>query len=108
MTPKDAPDMSMAEANDALTAPGQMFEMEEVDIRGVPTRVWKHAPPSLRAIIDMSLPTATPPSSSTRTSGPPSPSTTASPARWPTGCARSSAWPRATGSPSSCATCPNG
>ncbi len=55
MTPKDAPDLSMAEANEALTAPGQMFEMQEVDIRGVPTRVWKHAPPSLRAIIDMSL-----------------------------------------------------
>ena len=47
--------MSMAEANEALTAPGQMFEMQEVDIRGVPTRVWKHAPPSLRVVLDMSL-----------------------------------------------------
>ena len=29
--------------------------MEELDIRGVPTRVWKNAPPSLRTVIDMSL-----------------------------------------------------
>ncbi|MEN8677641.1 MAG: class I adenylate-forming enzyme family protein, partial [Alteriqipengyuania sp.] len=33
-----------------LTAPGMRFEMEEVDIRGVKTRVWKNAPPNLRAI----------------------------------------------------------
>src|ERR1039458_6223284 len=39
----------------ALTAPGQMFEMEELDIRGVPTRTWKNAPPSLRAVLDLSL-----------------------------------------------------
>ncbi len=51
----DEPTMSMGEANAALTAPGQLFEMEERDIRGVPTRTWKHAPPSLRAVIDMSL-----------------------------------------------------
>ena len=54
-TGKDAPPMSIAEANEALTASGQLFEMEELDIRGVPTRTWKNAPPSLRAIIDMSL-----------------------------------------------------
>ena len=52
---KDAPSMSIAEANAALTAPGQLFEMEELDIRGVPTRTWKNAPPSLRAVLDMSL-----------------------------------------------------
>jgi long-chain acyl-CoA synthetase len=51
----DQPTMSMSEANAALTSPGQLFEMEERDIRGVPTRTWKHAPPSLRAVIDMSL-----------------------------------------------------
>ncbi|HEY1828761.1 MAG TPA: class I adenylate-forming enzyme family protein, partial [Acidimicrobiales bacterium] len=49
------PSMSMAQAIEQLTAPGQLFEMEELPIRGVPTRTWKHAPPSLRAIIDMSL-----------------------------------------------------
>jgi long-chain acyl-CoA synthetase len=54
-TGKDAPSMSIAEANEQLTAPGQLFEMEECSIRGVPTRTWKHAPPSLRAIMDMSL-----------------------------------------------------
>ena len=51
----DAPSMTLAEANAQLTAPGQLFEMEELDIRGVETRVWKHAPPSLRAVMDMSL-----------------------------------------------------
>jgi len=54
-TGKDAPSISIADANAQLTAAGQLFEMEEVDIRGVPTRIWKHAPPSLRAIMDMSL-----------------------------------------------------
>lgn len=33
-----------------LTAPGAKFEMETVDINGVPTRTWKNAPPNLRAI----------------------------------------------------------
>ena len=46
--------MSLAEADQALTAPGQMFEMEEVLIRGVPTRVWKHAPGSLRDVLELS------------------------------------------------------
>ena len=41
------PAMSMAAARTALTAPGTKFEMETVTIRGVPTRVWKNAPPSL-------------------------------------------------------------
>lgn len=46
------PRMSLAEAEALLTAPGQKFEMETVAIRGVPTRVWKNAPPSLRALIE--------------------------------------------------------
>jgi len=54
-TGKDMPSMTIAEANAALTAPGQLFEMEELEIRGVPTRAWKHAPPNLRAVMDMSL-----------------------------------------------------
>src|ERR1700733_499065 len=29
--------------------------MEELTIRGVPTRTWKNAPPSLRAVLDLSL-----------------------------------------------------
>jgi long-chain acyl-CoA synthetase len=41
------PAMSIAQADAMLTAPGQRFEMEEVVIRGLPTRVWKNAPPTL-------------------------------------------------------------
>jgi long-chain acyl-CoA synthetase len=37
-----------------LTGPGAFFEIEERDIRGVTTRVWKNAPPSLRAVLDQS------------------------------------------------------
>ncbi|HWE68073.1 MAG TPA: class I adenylate-forming enzyme family protein [Acidimicrobiales bacterium] len=56
MTPEnDTPAVSLAEANATLTAAGQMFEMEELEIRGVPTRTWKNAPPSLRTVLDLSL-----------------------------------------------------
>jgi len=44
------PAMSIAEANRIITAPGMPCEMEERVIRGVRTRVWKNAPPSLRFI----------------------------------------------------------
>jgi long-chain acyl-CoA synthetase len=50
----DAVPMSIEEANSSLTAAGQMFEMDEMDIRGVVTRVWKNAPPSLRAVLELS------------------------------------------------------
>ena len=43
----DWPHMSLAEVNARLTAPGERFEMDEIEIRGVPTRIWKNAPPSL-------------------------------------------------------------
>ncbi|MEG3150955.1 class I adenylate-forming enzyme family protein [Sphingomonas sp. ZT3P38] len=39
--------MTLAEVEAALTAPGARFEMETIAINGVPTRVWKHAPPTL-------------------------------------------------------------
>jgi acyl-CoA synthetase (AMP-forming)/AMP-acid ligase II len=42
---------SIVEVHAELTAPGQPFEMEELDIRGVRTRVWKNAPPTLRDIL---------------------------------------------------------
>jgi long-chain acyl-CoA synthetase len=51
--PTTAP-MSIEEANRTLTAAGEMFEMQEVDIRGVVTRVWKNAPAGLRAILELS------------------------------------------------------
>ena len=41
------PAMSLAQVKAALTAPGARFEMEDAEIRGVPTRVWKNAPPTL-------------------------------------------------------------
>ncbi len=53
-TDKDTPKVSLAEATAQLTGPGQIFEMEELDIRGVPTRTWKNAPPTMRAVFDMS------------------------------------------------------
>ncbi len=46
------PAMSMAETERLLTAPGAKFEIETVTIDGVPTRVWKHAPPSLRFLTE--------------------------------------------------------
>jgi long-chain acyl-CoA synthetase len=52
---KDPPAVSLAEANATLTAVGQLFEMEEHIVRGVPTRTWKNAPASLRAVLDLSL-----------------------------------------------------
>ncbi len=45
---------SLRDATAQLTAPGQTFEMEEVDIFGVRTRVWKNCPPSLRTILELS------------------------------------------------------
>ncbi len=51
---KPWPAMSVAEAYRIITAPGMPCEMEELVIRGVPTRVWKNAPPSLRAVAEAS------------------------------------------------------
>src|SRR5579864_3740412 len=45
------PAMSLAEAQARLTGPGSRFEMEEILIRGVPTRCWKHAPATLRDVL---------------------------------------------------------
>lgn len=49
----DAPP-SRAEATATLTAPGQLFEMEELTIRGIPTRTWKSAPATLRTVLELS------------------------------------------------------
>jgi long-chain acyl-CoA synthetase len=48
------PVVTLAEAHALLTAPGQRFEMDEVLIRGVPTRVWKNAPVTLREVVAFS------------------------------------------------------
>jgi long-chain acyl-CoA synthetase len=51
---KSWPAMSIAEANRIITGPGMPCEMEELVIRGVPTRVWKNLPPSLRSVAEAS------------------------------------------------------
>jgi len=48
------PVMSIAEAHARLTAPGERFEIEVVPIRGIPTRAWKNAPPTLRDVFQTS------------------------------------------------------
>ena len=48
------PALSLPEVNAILTAPGARFEMETVEIRGVPTRVWKNAPPHMAALVNFS------------------------------------------------------
>ncbi|HEX7353706.1 MAG TPA: class I adenylate-forming enzyme family protein, partial [Mycobacteriales bacterium] len=48
------PAPSLAEVRATLTAPGAPFEMEEVEILGAKIRTWKNAPPSLRAILELS------------------------------------------------------
>src|SRR3954452_16904514 len=45
---------SVAEVREELTAPGSMFEMDEIDLGGVPIRVWKNAPCTLRNVLDLS------------------------------------------------------
>ncbi|WP_419255415.1 class I adenylate-forming enzyme family protein [Caulobacter sp. ErkDOM-YI] len=42
------PAMSVQQAYAMITQPGTAGEMEEIEIRGVNTRVWKNAPPTLR------------------------------------------------------------
>ncbi len=45
---------TLAQATATLTAPGQAFEMEELDIRGITTRTWKTAPRTLRTVLELS------------------------------------------------------
>ena len=51
--PDPAP-MTLSQARATLTAPGQLFETDELEIRGVPTRIWKNAPNSLRTVLELS------------------------------------------------------
>ena len=46
--------LTRAEVTATLTAPDGPFEMEETVIRGIPTRTWKRAPASLRAVFELS------------------------------------------------------
>ena len=47
--------LSMEEADAQMTAPGQMFEIENTVINDISYRVWKLAPGSLRTVFDLSL-----------------------------------------------------
>jgi long-chain acyl-CoA synthetase len=47
------PARSLSDIQAELCAPGAPFEMETVDIRGVPTRTWKNALPNVRALVDL-------------------------------------------------------
>jgi long-chain acyl-CoA synthetase len=46
--------LSIAEATAQVTAPGQPFEVVVEEVDGVPTKVWKNCPPSLRSILELS------------------------------------------------------
>jgi long-chain acyl-CoA synthetase len=50
----DGPAVSRQAADATLTAPGQLFEVGEEVIRGIPTRVWRNAPPTLGAVLEQS------------------------------------------------------
>ena len=47
------PARPLPEIEAELTAPGAKFETDVAEIRGVQTRVWKNAPPSLRALTQL-------------------------------------------------------
>ncbi len=51
---ESTPVPTLGEAKATLTAPGETFEIEEVVIRGVPTRTWKNAPATLRTVLELS------------------------------------------------------
>src|SRR5689334_14461443 len=44
------PVVSLSEARALLTRPPSRFETEELEIRGIRTKVWKHAPATLRDV----------------------------------------------------------
>jgi long-chain acyl-CoA synthetase len=46
--------LGLREATAQLTAEGQIFEMGTAEIRGEELRIWKHAPPTLRTVLELS------------------------------------------------------
>jgi acyl-CoA synthetase (AMP-forming)/AMP-acid ligase II len=52
--PHGWPRMSLKQVDALLTAPGSRLEMDEIEIDGVPTRIWKNAPPSLAVLARVS------------------------------------------------------
>ena len=53
MSTADIP--TLADVTATLTAPGAMFEMDDVTVRGVAMRAWKNAPPTLRDVLQLSV-----------------------------------------------------
>ena len=47
--------MTKAQAQAAMTAPGAPFEMAEISIRGIPTRIFKNAPTTTAQVFQMGL-----------------------------------------------------
>lgn len=43
--------LSLSAATAGMTAPGQIFELDEQEVRGVAMTVWKHAPATLRDVL---------------------------------------------------------
>ncbi|HEX2386061.1 MAG TPA: class I adenylate-forming enzyme family protein, partial [Candidatus Binatia bacterium] len=52
--PANWPAMSIEQAHARLTAPGARFEIEELSIRGIRTRVWKNGPRTLHELFLLS------------------------------------------------------
>jgi long-chain acyl-CoA synthetase len=50
------PAMSIERAHALLTQPGSMFELSEAEIGGIKLKIWKNAPPTLRAVFDLAAP----------------------------------------------------
>ena len=52
--PAGWPAMSIAQAHAILSGPGMPTEVDEVEIRGLKTKVWKNLPPTLRSVVEAS------------------------------------------------------
>jgi long-chain acyl-CoA synthetase len=46
--------LSQAEIRAIITAPGQPYEVEDINVRGLPLRAWKNAPRTLRDVFEQS------------------------------------------------------
>jgi long-chain acyl-CoA synthetase len=54
LLPAGWPAMSIAQAHAILSGPGMPTEVDEIQIRGLKTKVWKNLPPTLRSVVEAS------------------------------------------------------